>query len=178
MRSTAAASHQRVDSPIMLSACVPSLCCRPGAAAPALSRLCLRSVPVPLPRRCPGSVRCRCPDSLLVSLSRCCSRLILCRSYEEAVKPLDRARARRHHRVDRSAGWRRAPLADHRSCCGCHPRPHPHQRGRDQHLSRGARGPRHNSRRRREVDLGGSRLSRQPNKHFQIRFRSVSDVLR
>ena len=46
-------------------------------------------------------------------LSRLCSRLILRRSYEEAVKPLDRARSRRPHRVDRSAVWRRAPLADH-----------------------------------------------------------------
>ena len=39
--------------------------------------------------------------------------MILRRSYEEAVKPLDRARSRRPHRVDRSAVWRRAPLADH-----------------------------------------------------------------
>jgi hypothetical protein len=66
-------------------------------------------VPVPLS----GSVRCRCPGSVQVPLSRCCSRLILRRSYEEAVKPLDRARSRRPHRVDRSAVWRRAPLADH-----------------------------------------------------------------
>ena len=68
----------------------------PGAAVPALScaRRRRRSQRAgALSRcRCPALSRCRCPGSVPVPLSRCCSRLILRRSYEEAVKPLDRAR--------------------------------------------------------------------------------------
>ena len=65
--------------------------------------------------------RCRCPGFVPVPLSRlrpgAAVPVLFALDPVQVLRgsdlALDRARSRRPHRVDRSAVWRRAPLADH-----------------------------------------------------------------
>ena len=164
-----------------------SRCRCPGSVPVPLSRLCPGSVPVPLSRLRPGAA---------VPVLFALDPAQVLRGSGQAARPRRQARGLTRARGAAAPSRRPqrgvaavAPLADHRSCCGCHARPHTHQRGRDQHLSRRGRGPRQNFRRRREVDSGiryhqvpGMSIFRSVSDPFQIRFqihfRPVSDPQR
>ena len=147
MRSRAAASHQRVDSPIMLSACVPvplsgavRLC--PGAAVPVLPRCCpgaVRLCPVPLSRLSPGAA---------VPVLFALDPVPVLLASGQAARPREAAAAASRHTAARSSA--RLSLTTARL-----------SRERKNHRtihtparSRPGRGPRQNFRRRREVDSG------------------------